>query len=87
MNSICTIKGGSHCNYLADQIVARLLEEIKKKHKKNVNIKPAQIKAQLWLFVKAEIVNPAFDSQTKETLTTKSSKFGSECKLSENFLK
>lgn len=87
VNSICTIKGGSHCNYLADQIVAKLMEEIKKKHKKNCSIKPAQIKAQLWLFVKSEIVNPTFDSQTKETLTSKPSKFGSECRLSEDFLK
>ena len=32
-------------------------------------------------------MNPAFDSQTKETLNTKSSKFGSTYVLSEKFLK
>lgn len=33
------------------------------------------------------IENPAFDSQTKETLTTKPGSFGSTCELSEKFLK
>ena len=33
VNSICTIKGGSHVNYLADQIVDKLMEVLKKKHK------------------------------------------------------
>lgn len=32
------------------------------------------------------IENPAFDSQTKETLTTKISNFGSSCSLSKGFL-
>ena len=34
-----------------------------------------------------QIENPAFDSQTKETLTTKPTGFGSTCTLSEKFLK
>ncbi|PHJ19305.1 dna topoisomerase 2, partial [Cystoisospora suis] len=37
----------------------------------------------LWVFVSCLIVNPAFDSQTKETLTTKPAKFGSKCLLSD----
>ncbi|CAI5499015.1 unnamed protein product [Closterium sp. Naga37s-1] len=32
------------------------------------------------------IVNPAFDSQTKETLNTRASEFGSTCKLPDSFL-
>ena len=86
MNSICTIKGGSHVNYVADQIVEKIMEVLKKKHK-GVDIKPHQVKGNLWLFVNCLIENPAFDSQTKETLTTKSSSFGSNCTLSEKFLK
>ena len=39
VNSICTIKGGSHVNYLADQIVDRIMDVLKKKHK-GVEIKP-----------------------------------------------
>ena len=33
------------------------------------------------VFVNALIENPAFDSQTKDTLTTKQSKFGSKCEV------
>ena len=37
------------------------------------------------LFVKSVIDNPSF-SQTKETLTTNASKFGSKCELSDKFI-
>ncbi|OMO96852.1 DNA topoisomerase II, eukaryotic-type [Corchorus olitorius] len=37
--------------------------------------------------VHALIDNPAFDSQTKETLTLRQSSFGSKCEFSEDFLK
>lgn len=86
VNAICTIKGGSHVNYIADQIVDKISEVLKKKHK-GMDVKPFQIKSNLWLFVKSLIVNPAFDSQTKETLTTKPANFGSKCELPEKFLK
>ena len=38
------------------------------------------------IFVNAVIENPSFDSQTKETLNTVSTKFGSTCKVSEKFV-
>ena len=61
---------------------------MQKKHKKlKLKIKNFQIKQQLWVFVSSQIENPAFDSQTKDTLTTKASKFGSRCKLSDKFLR
>ncbi len=41
----------------------------------------------MWVFVNALVENPAFDSQTKDTLTLKSSAFGSKCDLSEEFIK
>jgi DNA topoisomerase-2 len=41
----------------------------------------------MWIFVNALIENPAFDSQTKETLNTKKSQFGSKFNLSEDFVK
>jgi len=40
----------------------------------------------LTVFVNALIENPAFDSQTKETLTTRPRNFGSSCQLSIQFL-
>ena len=39
------------------------------------------------MFINCLIENPAFDSQTKETLTLRKENFGSTCELSEGFLK
>lgn len=85
-NSISTIKGGTHVNYVADQIAKHLVASIQKKNKA-ATVKPAQIKNHMWLFVNALIENPTFDSQTKETLTLQSSKFGSRASVSEEFMK
>ncbi|BEJ16333.1 hypothetical protein CspHIS471_0509380 [Cutaneotrichosporon sp. HIS471] len=85
-NAISTIKGGTHVDMIATQLANKLLAVIKKKSK-NTTIKPFQIKSHMWIFVNALIENPAFDSQTKETLTLKSSAFGSKCELSEDFVK
>jgi DNA topoisomerase-2 len=86
VNSICTIKGGCHVNYIADQITSRLVAAVKKKNK-GTEVKPGQIKNHLALYVNCLIVNPAFDSQTKETLTTKHASFGSTCVVPEKFFK
>lgn len=87
VNSIATTSGGSHVNYIADQIVTKLLELMKKKNKGGVTLKAAQIKNHMFLFVNCQIENPAFTSQSKEQLTTKPSAFGSKCPLSDKFLK
>ncbi|KAJ3273863.1 DNA topoisomerase 2 [Terramyces sp. JEL0728] len=87
VNSICTIKGGTHVNSVADQLVTHLIEAVKKKDKKGVPLKPFQAKSHLWLFVNCSIVNPTFDSQTKETMTLKQSQFGSKGALGEDFVK
>lgn len=84
VNGICTSKGGTHVNYVADQVVDALQTKLHKKHK--IQLKPYQIKSYLWVFVNCLIENPAFDSQTKETLTLKPSAFGSACQLSDGFI-
>lgn len=77
VNSICTYKGGQHVTYIQDQLVKAVQEYLEKKHKDMVSVvKPQNIRNHLWVFVNAMIVNPAFDSQTKENLTTRSMKFG-----------
>ena len=85
VNSICTLKGGTHANVVADQIASKLLgTKALKGHKK---LKPFQVKNHVWVFVNALIENPAFDSQTKDFLTLKASAFGSKCELSDAFMK
>ena len=86
VNAINTSKGGKHVDYVTDKIVKAILEKIEKKDKK-LNIKPQHVKQHLWIFVNCLIENPSFDSQTKETLTTKKEDFGSKFEFSDNFLK
>nr|POF15379.1 dna topoisomerase 2 [Quercus suber] len=87
VNSIATTHGGSHVNYIADQICDKLEDIVNKKNKGGVKLKKAQIRNHIFLFVNCLIVNPAFTSQTKEQLTTKPSAFGSKPQVSEKFLK
>ncbi|XP_010279879.1 PREDICTED: DNA topoisomerase 2-alpha, partial [Phaethon lepturus] len=87
VNSIATTKGGRHVDYVADQLVTKLMEVVKKKNKNGVGVKPFQVKNHMWIFVNALIENPTFDSQTKENMTLQAKSFGSTCKLSEKFTK
>lgn len=87
VNSIATTSGGTHVNYVADQICNKLAEIVKKKNKGGAALKLHQIRNHIFLFVNCLIVNPAFTSQTKEQLTTKHTQFGSKCVISDDFLK
>ena len=83
VNGINTIRGGRHVEYITNAITKKLTDMTLAKKKKT--IKPQHIKENLFIFVKSTIENPTFDSQTKETLTTLMTKFGSKCELSEKF--
>ncbi|XP_016378391.1 DNA topoisomerase 2-alpha [Sinocyclocheilus rhinocerous] len=80
-------QGGRHTEYVADQIVSKLIEVVKKKNKAGVVVKPFQVKNHVWLFVNCLIENPSFDSQTKENMTLQQKNFGSTCPLSDKFVK
>ncbi|XP_044245191.2 DNA topoisomerase 2-alpha [Ursus arctos] len=87
VNSIATSKGGRHVDYVADQIVTKLVDVVKKKNKGGVAVKAHQVKNHMWIFVNSLIENPTFDSQTKENMTLQVKSFGSTCQLSEKFIK
>ncbi|PKI82895.1 DNA topoisomerase (ATP-hydrolyzing) [Malassezia vespertilionis] len=84
VNNIATIKGGKHVEHVESQIVNRILEHVNK-GKKSAAVKTNQVRQQLWIFVNSQIVNPTFDSQTKETLTLKPSAFGSKWVMPDDF--
>jgi DNA topoisomerase II len=84
VNGIHTSKGGKHVEYILNQIIRKLVDYIEKKKKTKVN--PNSIKEQLILFLRCDIENPAFDSQTKDYMNTPSSKFGSKCDVSDKFI-
>jgi DNA topoisomerase-2 len=75
VNAIATTKGGGHVNYIADLVAKSLQAAVKKKNKGGKEIKPAQIKNHLSIFVNCLVENPTFDSQTKENLTTRPATF------------
>ena len=84
VNSINTSKGGKHVEYILNQIIRNLTDYIEKKKKVKVN--PTSIKEQLILFLRCDIENPAFDSQSKDYMNTPSAKFGSKCEVTEKFI-
>ena len=89
VNGINTHRGGKHVDYVLKQISKKLLDMIASK-KKIENLKQRYIEDHLFLFVKATINQPEFDSQTKDTLKTPTAKFfpGKEkIDLSEAFIK
>ncbi|XP_077291439.1 DNA topoisomerase 2 isoform X2 [Arctopsyche grandis] len=86
VNSIATTKGGKHVDHIADMIVKKVIVLLKKKNKGGVDIKPFQVKNHMWIFVNCLIVNPSFDSQTKENMTLQVKNFGSKCNLSDEFI-
>ena len=65
VNGISTTKGGTH----VEKVVKLIVDEIAKD--KRVTVKPAQIRASLFVFVRAVVVNPTFSSQTKAECTSK----------------
>lgn len=85
VNSVDTKDGGSHVDYISNQIVSWVRDRIKRKHK--FDLKPAEIRNHLFLVIQADISNPAFSSQTKEKLITEPKDFGSKFELPEKLLK
>ncbi len=86
-NAICTTNGGEHVKHILEDIAKNVIPH---KAFKDLNVKSSQVRNSTFIFVNALISNPSFDSQTKETLTTKSSKFGPvrfKPKISEKFAK
>ncbi len=86
VNNIATTSGGTHVNYIADQITASLLKTLNKR-KKGHTLKQSHLRNHIFIFINCFIDNPAFTSQTKEQMTTKASLFGSKCVLGDQFLK
>ena len=84
VNGIATFKGGKHVEYITGQITRKLCDYIEKKKKIKVN--PNSIKEQLILFLRCDVENPSFDSQTKDFMNTPVAKFGSSCVVSDAFI-
>lgn len=84
VNSEYTKDGGNHEEYILNQLINELRTKIKKKYK--IDAKPNEIKNHLFLFINCTIINPAFNSQTKEKLITEIKNFGTSCVLSQKII-
>ena len=84
VNGIHTSRGGKHVEYLMNQIIRKLIAYIEKK--KKITVKPLTLRDQMMLFLRCDIENPSFESQTKDFMSSPSTKFGSSCVVSDAFI-
>jgi DNA topoisomerase-2 len=87
VNGINVRRGGKHVQKVVSDVLGEFCELAAKK---KVPVKPAQIRDAVVFFLDCTIEDPSFDSQSKETLTTPVSKFGSvfkSVKMADNLIK
>jgi DNA topoisomerase-2 len=85
INGTAAPQGGTHIDYIIDQVVTQVREYVKKKTKQD--ILPGQIKNHFTVFINATVHNPRYDSQTKSCLTTNISDYGTEIKIPDKTIK
>ena len=67
VNGLCTPKGGKHVDHVVAALCRKLSARLSTKTR-TVAVK--SVRAALWVFVKASVPNPSFDSQNKHCLTS-----------------
>ena len=70
VNGNTTWQGGTHVNFIMNNIVNTLTTKLTK-GKKHLKIRSTDIKNRIHLFLVCKIPNPAFDTQTKVNLKTR----------------
>ena len=85
VNSVHTKDGGTHVEYIVNQLIAQLREMIKKKHK--VEVKPSDIRNYMSIFIDCTVINSSFSSQTKEKLITEPKDFATRHEVSDKIAK
>jgi DNA topoisomerase-2 len=73
VNGISTHRGGNHVNKIAGDL-SKEIHEILQKRNKKLKFNWGNVKNNLFVFVVGKIVNPTFDTQTKEYLTNNMTK-------------
>ena len=85
VNAIATARGGKHVEHVATLVSKAMQERLAKQNKSLSWLKPAHVRQYLWFFLNCRVVNPEFQSQTKEVLTTDVKDFGSKPELPDSF--
>ena len=86
VNGICTHRGGSHVKHVCDPLY-KYLAEVATKRVKGLRVRPSDVASFTHVFVNALVENPSFDSQTKDTLTSRVRDFGSRAHWTPDALK
>lgn len=69
VNGISTYRGGTHVNDMSRELCKVIYEQLAKKHKK-MKFSWMDVRNNIILFLICKVPNPAFDTQTKESLST-----------------
>ena len=85
VNSVHTKDGGTHVEYIVNQLISQLREMIKKKHK--VEVKPSDIRNYMSIFIECTVINSSFSSQTKEKLITEPKDFATRHEVTDKIAK
>jgi DNA topoisomerase-2 len=85
INSVETYQGGTHVDYVVNQITAKLREYFKKKYK--VDVKPSDIKNHFRIYIAGTVNRPRFSSQTKENMISLPSEWKTSWTVSDKFIK
>lgn len=85
INSVETYQGGTHVDYITNQITSKLREHFKKKHK--VDVKPSDIRNHIRIFIFGTVNRPRFSSQTKENMVSPASEWKTSWTVSDKFIK
>ncbi len=85
VNGICTNRGGKHVEYISELLVDKFVKLV------GVEFNKKLLNDWVTICLKASVVNPTFNSQTKEELNTPVTKFGllgsvaMECVIPDSF--
>lgn len=95
VNGLNTIRGGKHVDHVMTHVCKRVLEYLRNPNtkvgrtlKKDAStLKPLFVRESIFVFVRATIPDPTFDSQAKEMLTTPATKFAGKIQqISDKFI-
>ena len=79
VNGIFTNKGGKHLDYIMDLLLEKFQKIISPEFTKKL------LNDYVTICLKSSVINPTFNSQTKEELNTPIVKFGFECLIADSF--
>lgn len=86
VNGICTYRGGKHVDHASTVISNRLAKYATENKKGMKNITAKHIKDNMWIFINTTMVNPTFDTQTKEYFVNNITSFRNKCDVDDDFI-